>query len=297
MRLFPLLLTTALLMPVSGLAQSPARTKRPARSPKRAAPPHIVPTLTQPPEVAPTLAQPAKNAPTANPPLLALARARALTYLDELPNFITTQITRRSVFIRGEWQPIDVLETTVNYERGTGETTRLISVNGNRPDDAYRKGKGAKAVGVLSSQLPTLFRPSSQTTFVETEAELYRGRPCRIYRYSVAKANSSYQLSALLNKKPPVVLTVGYSGRIWLDGETGYPLRVEKFADDIPPDFPISKAEVTVEYDWVTISGEQHWLPVTSESLTELTENRRLYLNVTEFRDYRKYDGDVKVVD
>jgi hypothetical protein len=265
MRLLPFLLTTALLMPVPGLAQSSARLS--------------------------------EVAPTATPPLLAMARARALTYLDELPNFIATQITQRSVLIRGEWQLVDVLEMTVNYERGTGETTRLVSVNGNRPDDVHRKGKGAKAMGVLSSQFPTLFGPAAQTIFVETGVESYRGRDCQVYRYTVAKANSGYLLNATLNAKPATVLMVGYSGHIWLDRETGYPLRVEKFADDIPPDFPISNTEVVVEYDWVSISGEQHWLPVKSESIVELSENRRLYLNVTEFRNYRKFDGDVKVMD
>lgn len=298
MRFFPLLLTTALLMPVSGLAQSPSRTKRHLKPLRRHAPPRAVPAPVRPLEIAPVSVSPPEIRPApAKPSLLAQAQTRALTYLDELPDFITTQITRRLALIRGEWKPIDVLETAVNYEHGKGETTRLLSVNGNRPDESYRRGKGAKAVGVFSSQLPTLFRQSSQTVFTETDVELYRGRNCRIYRYTVPKSNSGYELNATVNGKTPVVLTVGYSGRIWIDVETGYPLRVEKSADDIPPDFPLSNAEVVVEYDWVTISGEKYWLPIRSESVVELRENRRLYLNVTEFRNYRKFDGDVKMVD
>lgn len=288
MRLLPMLLTVTLLMPVSGLAQSPARTKRNLKPLRRTAPPKAGVLPVKPSEVAPGPVRPS---------VLALAQARALTYLDELPDFITTQTTRRLVLVRGEWELLDILEMAVNYEHDRGETTRLLSVNGNRPDESYHKAKGAKTVGVFSLQLPTLFRPSSQTVFTETDVEAYRGRNCRVYRYTVPKSNSSYELNATLDGKSPNVMTVGYSGRIWIDGETGYPLRVEKFADDIPSDFPISNAEVVVEYDWVTISGEKYWLPVKSESVVELSENRRLYLNVTEFRNYRKFDGEVKVVD
>jgi hypothetical protein len=281
-----MLLTVALLAPVTGLAQSPARTKRNAKPLRRTAPPPAAPV--NPPKTA---------APPVTPSVLALARVRALTYLDELPDFIATQTIRRSVLVRGAWEPIDELEIAVNYQHGKGETTRLVSVNGNRPGDSHHKHLGAKAVGAFSFQLPTLFQPSSKTVFTEAGAETYRDRDCRIYAYAVPKASSSYTLTANLTGDSPAVLTVGHSGRMWIDAKTGHPLRVEKIADDISPDFPISNSEVAVEYDWVTISGEKYWLPVKSESVIELRENRKLYLNVTEFRNYRKFDGDVKVLD
>jgi hypothetical protein len=283
-----MLLTVALLAPVTSLAQSPARTKRNVKPLRRTTPPKAGAAPVNPPETTP---------PPVAPSVLALAKTRALIYLDELPDFIATQTTRRSVLVHGAWEPIDELEITVNYQRGKGETTHLVSVNGNRPDESYRKSWGAKAVGVFSFQFSTLFQPSSKTVFTEAGVEVYRGRDCRIYAYAVPKASSSYQLTANMTGNSPAVLTVGHSGRMWIDAKTGHPLRVEKIADDISPDFPLSNAEVVVEYDWVTISGEKYWLPVKSESVVELRENRRLYLNVTEFRDYRKFDGEVKVLD
>ncbi len=229
--------------------------------------------------------------------LLEQSRDCALTHLDDLPDFIATQITRRSWLSGGEWHLMDVLEMTISYEHGAGEKTRLVSVNGLPPNQAYRNAPGAKAVGVFSLQWVTLFQPTTHATFAPDGDDWYRERHCRTYRFAVPRPSSTYKLAASLNGKPSQFTIVGYSGRMWLDVETGYPLRIEKVADDIPSDFPISGAETVAEYDWITISGKRFWLPVQSESFVELSSDRRRFLNVTEFRNYRKFDGDVKVVD
>lgn len=230
-------------------------------------------------------------------PLLEQARAAALGALDELPDFTASQTIRRSTLVRGKWELRDTLETKVSYENRSGEKVQLISIDGRPTNRTYDDVGGSTSVGSFSSQLAAPLQPSSNGKFTETGGERYRGRDCAIYQFTVPQASSSYELHAVIEGGPEKVITIGYSGRMWIDRETKRILRVEQEAENIPPGFPMTQSEVTVDYDWVTISGQRYWMPIRAESLQGFGAYNQSFLNVTEFRDYRKFEGDVKVVD
>jgi hypothetical protein len=52
-----------------------------------------------------------------------------------------------------------------------------------------------------------------------------------------------------------------------------------------------------VEYDWREVSGKRYWLPIKAEVIHGSDRYRTYFRNVIEFRDYRKFDGDVKILD
>jgi hypothetical protein len=54
---------------------------------------------------------------------------------------------------------------------------------------------------------------------------------------------------------------------------------------------------VVVDYDWVSISGRRFWMPVNAEALAEFPKQGQTFLNVIEFRNYRKFEGEIQVVD
>lgn len=230
-------------------------------------------------------------------PLLEQARAAALGALDELPDFTASQTIQRSMLVRGKWELRDTLETKVSYENKSGEKVQLISIDGRPTNKTYDDVGGSTSVGSFSSQLAAPLQPSSNGTFTEAGRERYRGRDCSIYRFTVPQASSTYQLHAVIEGGPEKVITIGYSGRMWIDRESKRILRVEQEAENIPPGFPMTQSEVTVDYDWVTISGVKYWMPIRAESLQGFGAYNQSFLNVTDFRDYRKFDGDVKVVD
>lgn len=230
-------------------------------------------------------------------PLLDQAREFALASLGELPDFLADQTIRRSTLIRGAWQHRDLLETTVSYEQEAGEKIRLVSVDGQPTVKTYEDVGGTTNVGTFSWHLTAPFQPSADAEFLETTGERYRGRDCAIFHYKVLKVNSKYKLRAGIAGTPETEAIVGYSGRMWIDRETKFVLRVEMEAQEVPADFPMSHSEVVVDYDWVSISGRRFWMPVNAEALAEFPKQGQTFLNVIDFRNYRKFEGEIQVVD
>lgn len=291
---------------------APTPPAQPVEQPKPSAPSQPPAPTSQPaPKRPPILARPASGSSgspeervaervaqrVATLPLIEQAREFALGSINDLPDFLADQSIRRSTLIRGAWQHRDLLETTVSYEHESGEKVRLVSVDGQPTNRPYEDVGGTTNVGTFSFHLTSPFNPNSNGTFAEAGREKYRGRDCLIYRYKVPLASSKYQLRAALNGEAAQTTIVGYSGRMWIDRDTKYVLRVEMEADDVPADFPMSHSEVVVDYDWVSISGRRFWMPVNAEALAEFPKQGQTFLNVIEFRNYRKFEGEIQVVD
>ena len=230
-------------------------------------------------------------------PFIEQARELALATFDELPDFIATQIIRRQIQQGGRWETRDVLDTKVSYEHKAGEQIQLLAIDGHPTNRTYQDVGGATSVGGFSSQLGAPFQHEARAIFKPVGQEKYRGRDCFIYDFSVAKENSGYHLQASVNGSRELDIIVAYSGSMWIDRETKRVLRVTQAAENIPPNFPMSGAEMAVDYDWVTISGQRYWMPINAEVLQLSDRFQQTYRNTIEFRDYRKFDGDVKVVD
>jgi hypothetical protein len=230
-------------------------------------------------------------------PFIEQARELALATYDELPDFIATQIIRRQIQRDGQWETRDVLETKVSYEHKAGERIQLLAIDGRPTSRTYEDVGGATSVGGFSSQLGAPFAREAQTSFKPVAQEKYRGRDCFIYDFAVARENSGFRLLASISGRREVSVIVGYKGSMWIDRETKRVLRVEHAAENVPADFPMSGAEMAVDYDWVTISGQKYWMPISAEDIQITNQFRQAFRNTIEFRDYRKFEGDVKVVD
>ena len=111
-------------------------------------------------------------------PLLEQARYHAAEYMDELPNFVVTQITTRSVRTpeKKDWQVQDKLEVELTYRTKTGEQFKLVRYNDKPTQMSYDTLKGATSTGEFGSMLAALFAPQSQTEFKEIRRETFRGR-------------------------------------------------------------------------------------------------------------------------
>lgn len=233
----------------------------------------------------------------AQPAVIEQAREQALATIDHLPDFLADQVIHRTLVFQGRTMPRDTLETTIRHAHTGKENIHLVSINGLPTEKTYAETGDVITLGSFSAQMTALFRPSSQGVFTFVGEDLYRDRQCALYSYRVPKETSAFRLRVTDVNSKKYLLPVGYSGRIWIDLETKLVLRVEQAADDILPDFPMTTAEMTVEYGWVRISGERYWMPITGEAVAEFRFLGKTFLNVIEFRNYRKFDADVKMVD
>jgi hypothetical protein len=241
--------------------------------------------------------------------LLERTRNVTLAAANAMPDFLVKQIIKRFQAYGNttNWKPQDNLTVAVGYRANAGEEYKLLTVNGMpAPEDDAKSGgsgygkyapKGASSSGVeyISAQAD-IFKPESKTEFKMVDTDLIQGRRTIIYEYTVKREDSKLQLSVGEGGERTIV---GSRGRMWVDRELDRVLRFEQIATEIPPDFPITEASSTIDYDWVTINEHKYLLPSHSEILLTMRAPKFMVQsrNDIRFRSYQKYGAELKVVD
>jgi len=228
-------------------------------------------------------------------PLLEQARYYALEYPDELLDFTVTQLVTRYAQTPADkdWKLQDKLEIELTYRIKGGEKYKLLKLNGAPTKMTYDNLAGSTSSGEFGSLLAAAFAPQSRGEFKEIRKETFRGRQTVVYDFRVKKAFSK---SVITDKNTRQTVTTGYQGTVWIDVETKRVLRIEQAQEGMPPNFSITLAESAIEYDWITIADQRYLLPVSAEVLLGRDSERYYTRNVIEFRDYHKFDSDMKIL-
>ncbi|MEO7633735.1 MAG: hypothetical protein ABIU20_10085 [Blastocatellia bacterium] len=228
-------------------------------------------------------------------PLLEQARYYALEYADDLPDFSATQFVTRYAQKPGDkdWKQEDKLEIELTYRIKGGEKYKLIKLDGKPSTLKYENLDGSTSTGEFGSLLAAAFALQSKAEFKEVRKETFHNRQTLVYDFKVKKAFSANQI---IDKSTFQTVTAAYQGTVWIDAETKRVLRIEQAAEGMPANFSITLAENAVEYDWVKIADQPYLLPVRAEVLLGSDRDRSYSRNVIEFRSYRKFDTDIKIV-
>jgi hypothetical protein len=228
-------------------------------------------------------------------PLIEQARYYALDFANELPNFVVNQVVTRYLERSNSrnWQLQDKLEIELTYQSDKGEQFKMLAIDGKPTSSTYESLGGSTSTGEFGSVLAALFLPRSNAEFKEVKHDNLHGRDTVVYEFKVKRTDST---SRITDKNLNKSVIAGYTGTVWIDVETKRVLRIEESCDEIPEGFPITLSENAVDYDWVTISGERYLLPVHAELLLGRDSDRIYTKNTIEFRNYHKFEGDVKLV-
>ncbi len=226
-------------------------------------------------------------------PFLEQARYFALEYADNLPDFMATQFVTRYEQKPGDkdWKKQDALEIELAYSEKQGEKYKLTKLDGKPTTLKYENLTGSTSTGEFGSLLTAAFAPQSKAEFKEIRTELFNKRQTVVYDFRVKKAFSSNRIT---DKTTHQSVVAGYQGTVWIDVETKRVLRIEQANEGMPANFSVSLSESAVEYDWVKIADQQYLLPVRAELLLGSDRDRYYTRNVIEFRNYRKFDSDIK---
>ncbi|HEY2962146.1 MAG TPA: hypothetical protein VGJ37_06990 [Pyrinomonadaceae bacterium] len=239
--------------------------------------------------------------------LLERTRNVTLAAANAMPDFLVKQIIKRFVAYgtTTNWIPQDNLTIAVGYRANAGEEYKLLTVNGMPAPAEAQAGsdyskyapKGASSSGVeYISALADVFKPESKTEFRMVDTDQIQNRKTVVFEYVVKRELSQLTLTVGDTGARAVV---GSHGRLWIDRELDRVLRVEQIATEVPPDFPITAASSTIDYDWVTINERKYLLPTHSEIL--MTTNQGKFVlqsrNDVRFRSYQKFGAELKVVD
>ena len=228
-------------------------------------------------------------------------REYALNYSKNLPDFICTQVTRRfaapmpgtrwggSSLSEPSWQAQDVLQIRLSYFQQKEKYTVVLANNAIVNKD-YEQMGGSKSFGEFGSMLREIFEPGTEARFEWDHWGTLRGKRVMAFSYHVSQSRSQYRLVV---EDAKLSIITAYRGLVEVDPDTHVVMHVSTIAENIPPDFPIRKAEDVLDYDYQEISGHTFLLPLKSQvlmsggdALTKLDE---------EFRLYRKYSADTDI--
>ena len=112
----------------------------------------------------------------------------------------------------------------------------------------------------------------------------------QVLSYRVARENATIDLNEGNNHS----IGVGFHGLVYVDAATSGVRRITVQADGLPRDFSMHAAAMTVDYDYVAISGRDYLLPVSS-SVSLQRHRKQIELNEIAFRNYRRFASRTKI--
>jgi hypothetical protein len=225
--------------------------------------------------------------------LLEHPREVALNYSKSLPDFICTQVIRRSVdpYGRNVWRELDILTVKLSYFEQR-ENYQLILINQKPAEQDYRSVGGAFSEGEFGSTLRGIFDRASATEFHWKSWTNIRKRRAAVYHYRVEQSKSRYRLSFAHDPKHWMEAVTGYHGEVHIDRETNMVLRLTSIAD-IPASFPMQESVTELDYDYIEVGGREFLLPLRAE--VRMQSFRLHTKNEVDFREYRKFSSEATI--
>ena len=219
------------------------------------------------------------------------AREAAREFTASLPNFLVQQNTAR--FFRPNlppfWNQIDTVTAEVAYKDGK-EDYRDFKIDG-QPVYKPIERTGSWSTGDFGLTLEDLMSTATNAQFKRRGDERIGSRLAWIFDYTVAQPNSHWELVSPDDRhyKP------AYNGTVWIDKETRRVLRFEQHTSSLPRDFPLSKADSSMEYAYVRIDQKVYLMPHKGENMACFSGSGTCSKNAIEFTNYRKFEAESKI--
>jgi hypothetical protein len=239
---------------------------------------------------APALAQPLEPEQAS---LLEQAREAALEYSNSLPDFLCTEVVRRSEDDDGggRWRKLDTLTVKLSYF-GHREGYKLMEIDGKPTLLEYEHMAGAVSTGEFGARLYSVFNPRSQGDFRWKGWATMRNRRVARFWYHIDREHSVYRVQSGTVPEGRNSIMVPYHGEVFVDEETHKVLRLTQQAE-IPAGFPIDGNDITVDYEFAAVGGKKFLLP--SNAYVKTKSGKYVAENHVEFRDYRKFQAESSV--
>jgi VWFA-related protein len=222
------------------------------------------------------------------------ARKRALEYGKSLPNFICIESTQRSLDAsgNGNWKRRDSFSEMLSYRAGQ-ESRSMLEFNGKRSslERTDLNSSWPLSVGEFGAMLALVFDPVSKAQFEWKEAGTLDngGGTLQVLSYRVSHENATITLSQGNDS-----FGAGFHGLVYIDPATSGIRRITLEADDLPRNFSMRAAAMTVDYDYVAIAGRDYLLPVRS-AMSVQRGRKKIELNEMAFHGYRRFASRTKI--
>jgi hypothetical protein len=220
----------------------------------------------------------------------------ALSYTQNLPNFICVEVMRRYIDPNAgdHYRSLGNILAKVSYNQGK-ESYKVYSVNGQYSNVSLEQAAstgGAVSNGEFGSLMREIFEDKRAAEFSWDHWATLRGRRMAVFNYFIDSGHSNYSIEYGSGAGEQRIITA-YKGLIYADESTGEIARIKFVAVDIPRSFPISEVTEILDYDLVNISGQQYVCPLLARLY--MTAGRDKTKNEIEFRDYRKFGTETSI--
>ncbi len=244
--------------------------------------------------------------------ILKRSRAYVLGELSHLPNFVATQTTTRfdtspatlkyfqTTTDHAGFHRVGIAQRKITFQDGKEVTDGSLGAN-----DAKRKENGLESRGEFGTEAAVVLMDVEKGTIVFDHWELSMAGPATVYRYSVPRESSHYEVTNVCQDHVSFHDTPGYYGEIALDPKSGAILRMTLVAESKPGD-PVSHVASVIEYGPVVLGHHRSICPL--RSLTFMVEeangcgrgNHKLpkpiaMINQTIFSNYHRFGSSATI--
>jgi hypothetical protein len=129
-----------------------------------------------------------------------------------------------------------------------------------------------------------LFDPEVAASYKWAGRAMAMGVLCQVFEIDVSRAKSNFTLTFNRMGEP-----AGYTGRVFIDDDTGLVRRLTIEGGGLPPTFPLQSPSFSLEYGMVRIGSDDFLLPL--RSVLQLRQGKNIVRNETVFREYRRFEA------
>jgi hypothetical protein len=243
------------------------------------------------------------------------ARGYVVQTLARLPNFFATRTTERYYGIPPGLNEASRPVMTSLLPRGS-YSREITFRDGKELIDPMKNPEGRQTLfslgletqGEFGTEAAVVLTDVTSNTIAFHHWEKGPTGVVAVFRYSVSKQDSHYEVSYLCNGKSTFHNQPAYHGAIALDPASSAIMRVTIEATDSNADDPVSHVASVVEYGPVEIGGKIYTCPLHSVAFSVVGFNgcsaqvhsvntvKRMYLNRTTFTDYHRLGSTWRIV-
>jgi len=168
------------------------------------------------------------------------------------------------------------------------ERYQRLDADGVTADNAPIQNKGIRARNEFGSLLRGLFEPNVGASYRWAGRSMALGVLCQVFEFEVSRAKSNFVLH--YNN---AVEAAAYTGRVFIDEETGMVRRLTIQGTGLSKDFPLQSPSLSLDYGMVKIGENDYLLPL--RSTLQLRQAKVFVRNEAVFRDYRKFQAQSQI--
>lgn len=213
-----------------------------------------------------------------------------MSLAEKMPNFVCHQEASR---YRGKSRaPNDLITASVRYEDGK-ESYGEIKVNGRPATIETAQNSGLWSTGEFgSSNLRSIFNSRNQAVFEFARESTLGAHSAWVFTYHIAKQNEPlWRLHAT-----DQVVAPPYEGQLWIDQKTGEVLRFESTAKQFPPNFPLTRAGLEIDYENIAFADGSAFVLPTNFGVSTTFEGGGSTRNVVRLTDCHKFRAEGHLV-